>query len=82
MTIMIQTSWHQIGTRSDGAPLRAIGLYDNDKVIGRVVNVGDGCYRADFINCDGNPEEIVLPDYPTAIQRVVDEAVIRKRVMN
>jgi hypothetical protein len=82
MTIFVQTHWSQIGVMVDGTPMRACGVFDNDKVLGRVVDVGGGHYRADFINGDGNPQEIILPDYLTAVTRVVDEAVVRRRRMN
>ena len=82
MTIMIQNNWTQIGVGEDGSPIHACGVYEGDQVLGRIVDLNNGFYRADFVNGEGNPQEIVMPDYPSAIMRVVEEAKIRRRMMN
>lgn len=78
MTINVTESWHQIGNFDDGTPVRAVEIFNDKRLVGRVVDMG-GAFRADFVNVEGECCEIILPNYHAALMRVAEEAMVRAK---
>ncbi|MGW8182143.1 MAG: hypothetical protein ACWGQW_25730 [bacterium] len=57
-------------------------VFNETRVIGRLIDLGDGTFRADYIDVEGDLQEDLCPDYFSALDRVIDHAVARHRVLN
>ena len=77
MTILVQQNWEQVGVFTDGSPVRAVRVFDDRRIVGRVVDVGGGNFRADFVTSAGDLAEVIMPDYYAAILRIAEEAKAR-----
>ena len=82
MSVTVQNNWENIGCFTDGSPVLAIRVYNGHRMVGRVVDMANGCYRADFVNMDGDLVEIMFQEYCDAVTRIAEEAVARHRTIN
>jgi len=66
----------------DGITVRVACVWDNERQIGSIFDLGGGYYGAGFVTRTGEQECIVLDSYYNAIMRVAEESWIRRRTLN
>jgi hypothetical protein len=79
MTIIVRDEWTPVGKFPDGSPILACWVLDNETVVGRIVDMREAGYTAEFINIEGCYESRDLPDYYSAVLFVASHAEAKKR---
>jgi hypothetical protein len=77
LVLQVEATWEILGTLPGGVSVRSARVFDDKRLIGRIVDIGGCGYRADFVNRSGEPEEILMSDYYTALLRIAEEAAER-----
>jgi hypothetical protein len=79
MAITLQDKWEQVGKTPDGSPILACWVMDGATIVGRIVDMRDCGFVAEYINTHGEFESKDLPDYGSAVQFVTSHVAARKR---
>ena len=77
MIITVGQVWEVLGSYPDGRQIKAVDVFNERRLIGRLVDLGNGAFRADYVNIEGELHEDVLPGYYEALTRVAEEAQLR-----
>ena len=82
MIVTIDTVWEVVGSLADGSEVKMAAVHSEERIIGRLIDFGNGVYRADYIDVEGEVQETLSDDLYTAVQAITDEALARAKVLN
>ena len=82
MIVTIDPVLEVLGSLADGSEVKMAAVHNEERIIGRLIDFGNGVYRADYIDVEGEVCEAEAHDLYTAVQTITDAALARARVLN
>lgn len=82
MLIHVDDEWQFVCNTAGGAEVRFANVFNEIRVIGRLVDLGDGTFRADYLDCEGDWCEVTCLDQLAALQVISSEALARHKMLH